>query len=94
MTYPNLHYFPRRSGWAVTSFVLGILGVVTTFPLFGLVTLLPAGAALTGAYALRVTHTHQLRGRVLALWGFWLGVVFFLINVGLLMLGIVGMRME
>ncbi|TQN26078.1 hypothetical protein FHX37_4616 [Haloactinospora alba] len=91
MTYPHS---PNRSGWAVTSLVLGILGVVTTFPLFGMATLLPAGAALTGAHALRVTHTHQLRGRAFAMWGFWLGVVFFLINVGLLMLGIAGMRME
>ncbi|MBB4935637.1 ABC-type antimicrobial peptide transport system permease subunit [Lipingzhangella halophila] len=82
-----------RSAAAVASLILGILGGVTTFPAFGLFTLLPAMAALTGAYGLRTTHTHQLRGRALALWGFWLGVSFFLINVALLMIAAIGARM-
>ncbi|MFW5417889.1 hypothetical protein J0910_14855 [Nocardiopsis sp. CNT-189] len=83
----------RLSGSAVTAFVLGLLSVVTT-PLFGLFALVPALAALIGAYALRVTHVERLRGRALAMWGFWLGAAFFLIDVLLLMLGFVGMKLE
>ncbi|MBB5430780.1 hypothetical protein [Nocardiopsis composta] len=81
------------SGSAITAFVLGLLSVLTS-PLFGLCGLVPAMAALIGAYALRVTHVERLRGRALAMWGFWLGVVFFLISVFLLMLGVVGMKLE
>ncbi|RNL85826.1 Scr1 family TA system antitoxin-like transcriptional regulator [Halostreptopolyspora alba] len=96
-TMVAMHHPPHattrpRSAAAVASLALGILGVLAT-PAFGLFTLLPALAALTGAYGLRTTHTHQLRGRGMALWGFWLGVAFFLLNVGLLMLAAVASRM-
>lgn len=84
---------PSRSAAAVASLILGILGVPATAAL-GLLIPLPAFAALIGAYGLRTTHIRGLRGRGMALWGFWLGVVAFLVQFGLLLIALLGMRME
>ncbi|MDA2807995.1 hypothetical protein [Nocardiopsis suaedae] len=84
---------PRLSSSAVGALILGVLAVLST-PLFGLFLIVPAAAAITGALALRFTHTEGLRGRGLALWGFWLGASFFLFDFLLLLLGIWGMKLE
>ncbi|MDA2805692.1 DUF4190 domain-containing protein [Nocardiopsis suaedae] len=86
MSYPP--YAGRRpdtSAAAIVALVLGIVGGLAT-PAFGLFTVIPAAAAIVGAVALRRIHTHRQRGRTLALWGFWLGAAFFLLDFALLMI--------
>lgn len=83
---------PATSATAIVSLALGVIGALAT-PVFGLFTTIPAAAAVTGAVAMRLTHTRGLRGRALALWGFWLGVGFFLLDWVLILIGIWGMRM-
>ncbi|WP_017622364.1 hypothetical protein [Nocardiopsis chromatogenes] len=90
---PNAGFRPRLSASAVGALILGVLAALST-PLFGLFLIIPAAASITGALALRFTHTQGLRGRVLALWGFWLGASFFLLDFLLLLVGIWGMNLE
>ncbi|WP_017559276.1 hypothetical protein [Nocardiopsis baichengensis] len=92
MSHTYAGHPPQMSASAVTAFVLGIIGALAT-PAFGLFTAIPAAATITGAVALRLTHTRGLRGRALALWGFWLGAGFFLLDFGLLLIAAIGMRL-
>lgn len=76
---------PQTSAVAIVALVLGIIGGLAT-PAFGLFLTIPAAAAIVGAVALRRVHTHRQRGRGMALWGFWLGAAFFLLDFALLMI--------
>lgn len=89
MSYPpHAERRPDTSAAAIVALVIGIVGGLAT-PAFGLFLTIPAAAAIVGAVALRRIHTHRQRGRALALWGFWLGAGFFLLDFALLMIAAV-----
>lgn len=69
----------RYSGFAITSFVLGIVGVLIGYFLLGIPNLL---AVIFGFIALsKIKKNKKLRGKALAWWGIGLGMSFLVLVI-------------